>query len=113
MSGPFLDLGDVVRDQTVGLTVNRGRCLLARRVNEAEHLARPLVEPVLQVLDAVPVLNLQISLVGARDRFRGQSVKLVMVIHEEWHPMTSWSCGRLIRMAAGSLATARTIVSPA
>ena len=52
---------------------------------EAKHLAGAFIVPVPQVLDTVLVLNLKVFRMGSGDRFSGQSLHLVMIIHIEWH----------------------------
>src|SRR5262245_2475681 len=46
MSGPLLDLEDLVRDETVGLAVDSGGGVGGRGLDQAEDLARALVHPV-------------------------------------------------------------------
>ena len=50
----LLHLGDRIRDQAVRLPVHGVRGSVVRRLDEAEHLAGALVEPVAQVADAPP-----------------------------------------------------------
>src|SRR5438270_4534057 len=81
----FCNGGDGVGDQSVGGAVDGLGGRGVRRLDEAEHLARALVEPVLQVTDAVALLLLEIALVGLGDSFGGQAVDVVVDIHEQGH----------------------------
>src|SRR5688572_13751375 len=56
----FLHLDDLVGDRTVRLTVHGRRGLLARRLDQTEHLAGALVEPVPEVVHPVLVLDGQV-----------------------------------------------------
>src|SRR5439155_15364682 len=56
---PFLDLGDLVREETVCLAVDRGPRVGVGRLEEAEHAPGGLVEPIAEVLHAVLVLDFQ------------------------------------------------------
>ena len=47
------DLDELVRDETVSVTVNRDRGFFVRRVDEAEDLPGLLVEPVVQATASV------------------------------------------------------------
>ena len=63
-SGSLLDLGDVIGHEPVGFPVNRRRGVRVRGLDEAEDLTGPVVEPVLQILDATPLLDLEVLLVA-------------------------------------------------
>src|SRR5438094_246789 len=82
---PFLHFDDLVRDQPVRLAVDRCRGLLAGCLDETEHLAGPLVEPVAQIVDTVLVLDLEILLVRVTQRLSLQAVDLMVHIEIEWH----------------------------
>src|SRR6185503_15443840 len=82
---PFLHLDDLVGDGAVCLAVDGLRGLLAGSLDEAEDLARSLVVPVLQVVDAVLVLALQVLAVGVGEPLRGQPVDLVVHVEIERH----------------------------
>src|SRR5579859_355104 len=58
-------------------------------LDQAEGLARSLVEPVLVVRDSVALLNLHVLFVRTLDRLGGQAVDLVMNIHVQRHYETS------------------------
>src|ERR1044071_9003865 len=53
---------DAVGDQAVRLAMDGNRRVLVRRLDQAEHLPRRLVEPIAQVLHVVFLLRLQIGL---------------------------------------------------
>jgi hypothetical protein len=78
----FLDLGYLVRHQTVRLTVYGLSRFLVRGVRQAEDLARILVEPVLEVLDPVLLLDLPVLPVGVSDSHCGQAFHAPVMVHE-------------------------------
>src|SRR5262249_51524429 len=86
----FLHLDNLIGDESVGLPVNRLCRLFARCLDEAEHLARPLVVPVAQVVHAVLVLNLEVLLMGATERLARQSLDFVVDVKIERHWGSSW-----------------------
>ena len=59
-----MNLGDVIGYQPVGFAMDGRSCLRARGLDEAEDLPGPFVEPVLQILDTVLVLDLKVLLVA-------------------------------------------------
>src|SRR4051794_1228437 len=84
-SGALLDRDHLVGDQPVRLAVHPRGGLGVRRLDQAEHLARALVEPVLLVVDPVGALRLEVSLVGTGHRLGGQPLDLLVDIHEQRH----------------------------
>src|SRR5439155_1238407 len=81
----LLHLDQLVRHQAMGLAMHRAGGFLARRLNQAEGLPGALVEPIVEVLDSELLLNLQVLLMSAFDRLRGQAIDLVMDIHVKRH----------------------------
>src|SRR5687768_1676126 len=71
-----LDLDNFLCHQAVCFTVHRRRRLRTRRTDEAEYLAAVLVEPILEVLDAVLPLRPDIGFVRLGNVFRSSSVDL-------------------------------------
>jgi hypothetical protein len=69
--------------------VNGDRRFPAGCLNEAEDRSGAFVEPVLEVINPVLTLHLQVALVGASDRFRGEAFDLVVVVHVQRHRDTS------------------------
>ena len=67
---PFFHLDDFIGDQTMRFAMDFHRGLLAGSADKAEDLARSLIEPVLQVLHPVFLLDLEVLLVGAGDRHK-------------------------------------------
>jgi len=61
-SGAFLHLVDFVGDQAMGLAVHGLGCRGGRSLNQAEHLAALLVDPVPPVPDLVLALRLQVAM---------------------------------------------------
>src|SRR5262249_19573293 len=59
----FPHLDDFIRFQAVSFSVDGGCCPLARSLNETENFATALIEPVLQVLNAMLFLRFQVRLV--------------------------------------------------
>ncbi|VXB70832.1 hypothetical protein AERO9AM_20707 [Aeromicrobium sp. 9AM] len=81
----FLDRDELVGEQPVRLTVHAlGGCGV-RSLDEAEHLARVLVEPVLLVVDAVLALDLEVLGMGTGDGVCGEAFDLVVDVHEQSH----------------------------
>jgi hypothetical protein len=62
----------------MGFAVDGGRGVCAWGVDQAEHLARRLVEPVLQVSHAVSGLDLEVPLVSAGDGVGSEALDLVV-----------------------------------
>src|SRR5262249_47916448 len=83
--GSFLHLDDLIGDHPVRLTVHGLRRFLARRLHEAEHLARAFVEPVAEVVHPVLLLDLQILAMGVRGHIRRQRLDLVVHVEIERH----------------------------
>jgi hypothetical protein len=73
----FGDREDRVRDESVRLSVYRDRGVGVGSLDEAEDLAVLLVNPVLLVVDAVPGLGFQVSLMRAGDVRGGQGPPIV------------------------------------
>ena len=73
-------------DEAVSFAMNGNRGLLARRLDQAEHLAGFLVVPVLQVLHAVLVLRVEVTLVRTGDRVLRQARYVVVNVNEQRHP---------------------------
>ena len=61
-SGPFLHLIDGVRDESVGLSVDRVGSLGVRSLDKAEDLSLALVHPVAQIADLVLALGREVGL---------------------------------------------------
>ena len=79
----FLDLDQFVGEQPVGFAMHRDRRFLVRRFDETEHLARLLVEPVLEILHAVLLLRPQVDLVRSGDRVFGQARNVIVDVDEQ------------------------------
>jgi Subunit ChlI of Mg-chelatase len=84
LSGPFLDLDDLVGDQAVGLAVNRVGGFLVWCLDQAVRPSGLRIEPVLVIRHPVLVLNRKVLLVRALDRLSRQTIDLVVGIHEQW-----------------------------
>src|SRR3954462_5265379 len=67
----FLNLDNLVGEQSVRLPVDLDRCFLARRVNEAEHVSGLFVEPILDVVHVVLPLRREVARVRTLDRLFG------------------------------------------
>ena len=80
--------------------MHRFRSLFARRIDQTEYLAAALVEPILEVLDPMRSLDLQVTLMRAHDRLRGQSLNLVVLIHVQWP--RRWTVDDLAHRVASS-----------
>ena len=78
----FLDLDYLLRYEPVSLPMDRFRRFFIGSFGKAEDLARLLVEPVPMVLDPVLVLDLFVLSVGVCDRFSGQPLHVLVVVHE-------------------------------
>ncbi len=78
----FLDLGYLVRHQSVSLTVNGLSRLLVGSFGKAEDLAGLLVEPVAMVLNLILVLYLHVLSVGFGYRFCSKPFDGPVVVHE-------------------------------
>ncbi len=78
----FLDLGYLVRNQTMRLAVYGLGRFFVGGFYEAEDLARLLVEPVPVVLHPVLVLDFEVLLVGVGYRLRRQALHAPVVVHE-------------------------------
>lgn len=93
-----MHLDDLVSHQAVRTAMYLRCRLRIRRLDEAGHLARALVEPVLQVTHSKLVLRLEIGFVGAFDRIRGQTVDVVVDVHVQRHQphpfLRVWGIGR-------------------
>src|SRR5215213_2477873 len=61
------------------------RGLRVRRIDEAEDLALPLVDPVAEVADSVLLLGLQVELVGVGDVAGFHTAIDCVAIHEQGH----------------------------
>jgi hypothetical protein len=81
----FLDFYDLVCNKTVRLTVNRHGSFLAWGLRKAEDPAGTFVIPVLQVLDAMFLLDFEVLCVGTLDSVGGQARDVLMNVHEERH----------------------------
>ena len=89
--GTFLHLHDLVGHEAVSLAMHSLRSLLIRGLDEAEHLSRLFVEPVLAVGHAALLLDLEVALLGSRHRLRGQVPDVL------WWSMKSGMSGPLVR----------------
>lgn len=76
---------DLVSDKAVRLAVHCVGGLGIRRLDEAEDLARQLVDPVAQLVDPVRTLCGKICLVGGSYIGRRHTSVDVMNVHEKWH----------------------------
>jgi hypothetical protein len=93
----FLHLIDLVGDQTVGFAVNCVGSLGVRSVNQAEDLARLLVNPIPFVAHTVLILSLNICLVSLSYIRSCNSTLHVVYVHEPWHGLAPFPVGyRLI-----------------
>jgi hypothetical protein len=79
-----LDLDESFRDLAVGVTMHYLRRLRTRRIDEAETLAPALVEPVLEILDAVLPLLREVGGVVLLNLYRGCSQKAVQYAATLW-----------------------------
>lgn len=84
-SRSFLDLIDVIGDQTVGLPVDIRSSLGRGSLDQAEHLASSLIDPVPQVAHVVGSLGLQVGEVRLSDVIHRNSTIDLVNIHEERH----------------------------
>jgi hypothetical protein len=81
----LLHLGYLVGQQTVRLAVH-GLCgLLVRGLRQAEDLAGVFVEPILEVPDPLLALDLLVLPVGVGYRLGGESLDVLVVVHEHRH----------------------------
>jgi len=78
----FLHFDDAVGDQSVRFAVHRDRRFLVRRFDQAEHLPRRLVVPVLQLFHAVLFLRGRIGLMGLGHGVGGQTRNVLVNVHE-------------------------------
>lgn len=81
----FDDFHEPIGQQAVGVAVNGDRCFLIRRIDQAEHLSRLLVEPVGDALDVVLRLGPEVGLMGRGYGLRGQAGNVLVNVHEQWH----------------------------
>src|SRR5215213_792800 len=81
----FLDLGYLVRDQTMRLAVYGLGRFLVGSFYKAEDLARSLVEPIPVVFHPVLVLDLFVFSVGVGYGVSGQPFHSLVVVHEHRH----------------------------
>jgi hypothetical protein len=84
-SGSFLDLIDVVGDKAVSLPVNIGSGLCCGGLDQAEHLAVGLIDPVPEVPDIVSPLGLEIGQVCLGDVVHRYAACYLVNIHEKRH----------------------------
>ena len=85
VSRPFGDLVDLLGDQTVCLAMHVSRDVRGGRVDETEDLARRLVHPVAQVVDAMRPLGAQVGVVGLRHVVEGDGIVQRVDVEEQWH----------------------------
>src|SRR5919201_1680465 len=78
-SGALLDLEDGLRLEAVGLAMDLDRGVTVRRLDQAEHLAGLLVDPVVLVVDPVRALDADVLGMCARDGFRLDAGEVVDV----------------------------------
>jgi len=84
-SGSFLNLIDVVGDKAVSLPVNVGSGLWRGGLDQAEHLAVGLIDPVPEVPDVVSTLGLEIGQVCLGDVVHRHAAVDLVNIHEKRH----------------------------
>jgi hypothetical protein len=80
-----VDLDDLVRDESVRLTMNGLGGVRGWRIGQAEDRARLRIEPIRDVSHPVLLLDLQVSNVSLRDILRGGFGEIVS-IHVQGHP---------------------------
>src|SRR6266567_8405242 len=83
--GAFLDLDDLSCQQPMGFAVYRCSGFFARSLDQAKNRAAAFIEPVLQVIGPVLLLNFQVSRVRTRGRVPCQSFHLAVNVHIECH----------------------------
>src|SRR5438874_13444652 len=83
--GAFLDLNDLSCQQTMSFAVYRFSGFFARSLAQAKHCAAAFIEPVLQVIDPVLLLNVEVSRVRTCDRFPCQPFNLTVNVHVKCH----------------------------
>src|SRR5215469_1353243 len=84
-SGSFLDLVDVVGDKAVSLPVDAGGGLGCGGLDQAEHLAVALIDPVPEVPDVVSVLGLEIGKMCLGDVVHRHAAGDLVNVHEKRH----------------------------
>ncbi len=72
---------DLIGDQAMRLTVDSLGCLLAGGIDEAVDLTRLVVEPVLQVFDAVLGLRFQVFLMSPGHGLCRKPLNIAVDIH--------------------------------
>lgn len=87
------DWGDRVGEQAVSFPVDSYGRDHVRCIDQAEHLARAFVVPVLEVPDTEPPLDFEIAAVCSGDRFCGQACHLFMHVHEQRYGEASFTSG--------------------
>ena len=80
-----MDFDDLVREQAMGLAMDRRSCFFGLGLHQTEDFAGVFVEPVFQVLHAVFALRLQVLCVGSGDCLSSQSGHVLMNIQIEGH----------------------------
>jgi hypothetical protein len=78
-------LNDVVGQQAVRLAVNGDGRLLAGCLNQTMEFTVGLVEPVVQVLDAVFRLGFQVGVMRLSDGMFAQAFRVFVYVYEQWH----------------------------
>src|SRR5687767_1906989 len=81
----LLHLVDLFRHEAVRFAVDPMSRLRVRRLDEAEDLARLLVDPIAAVVDPVLTLDLEVLLMGLRHVVGGDPVADVVNVHEQRH----------------------------
>jgi len=84
-SRPFLNLNDLVGNQAMCFPVHGNSILFAGGLHQAKDPACAFVEPVLEILHTISVLNFQVSSVRTRDSLGCQTFYVLVNIHIEWH----------------------------
>src|SRR5215217_3596467 len=84
-SGSLVELVDLVGYEAVRFTMHRAGGFRVRRLDEAEDLARLLVDPVALVVDAVLVLRLDVLLMRLRDICGGDLATERVDVHVQRH----------------------------
>lgn len=84
-SGPFLDLYELIRHETVRLAMDLCSQFRAWRLDQAIHAASRFVEPVADIPDVVRLADLNVALVSADQRSRSQPGDMVMGVEISRH----------------------------
>src|SRR5215217_7085611 len=105
-SGSLVELVDLVGYEAVRFTMHRAGGFRVRRLDEAEDLARLLVDPVALVVDAVFVLRLDVLLMRLRNICGGHLATERVHVHVQRHDPPPCSRGYADAMAV-SLENAR------